>query len=74
LLEGLNLAKQQYLDKKWATFVWGEHPLQCCVTLNVHKSCENNLQISNLLQTPVVLWIVHMFVETIQGGCVQTGK
>jgi len=40
----------------------------------VHKNHENNLQISNLLQTPTILWIAHKFVKAIQGGCVQIGN
>jgi hypothetical protein len=44
------------------------------VTLGVHGIFENNLQILNLLQTPIVQWIAHIFVEAIQGGCVQIGN
>jgi hypothetical protein len=29
-------------------FLWGKHPLQCCVTPYIHRNCENNVQISNL--------------------------
>jgi hypothetical protein len=54
--------------------LWSEHPLQCCVTPDVHKSYENNLQISNPLQTLVIPWIVLKFVKTVQGGCVQIGN
>ncbi len=45
-----------------------QHPLQCCAIFSVHRSCESNLQISNLLQTPIISWIAHIFVIVIQGG------
>jgi len=51
-----------------------QHPLQCCAIFSVHRSCESNLQISNLLRTPIISWIAHIFVIAIQGGCVQTSN
>ncbi len=29
-----------------------ERPFQCCVTPNVYKSCENNLQVPNYYKPP----------------------
>jgi len=54
--------------------LWSKHPFQCCATPNIHRRCENNLRISNLLQTLIIPWIVHRFVKTIQGECVQIGN
>jgi hypothetical protein len=55
-------------------FLWGEHPFQCCVTPNVHRSYESFLRIWNLPQTLVIPWIAHKFVKTIQGGCVHSSN
>jgi hypothetical protein len=43
-----------------------ERPFQCWVTPHIYKSCESNLQVPNLLQTPIIPWITHIFVKTIQ--------
>jgi hypothetical protein len=41
------------------------------VTPSIHITFERNLQILNLLQTPIIPSIAHIFVKAIQGGCVQ---
>jgi hypothetical protein len=73
LLEGLNQTEKKKFGQEVDNFIlWGKHPLQCCATPYVHRSCESNFWISNLLQTLVKSWIVHKFVKVIQGGFVQT--
>jgi hypothetical protein len=75
LLEGLNQTEKTRFGQEVDNFIlWGKHPLQCCATPYVHRSCESNLWISNLLQTLVKSWIAHKFVKVIQGGFVQTGN
>jgi len=62
----IELNHKQKLNKKWVDlFLWNEHPFQCYATPNVHKKYESNLQVSNLLQTPIISWIAHKFVQTI---------
>ncbi len=64
LFEGLNLAKKHDLDKKWTTLFYEANvPFNVVQHPMFHKSCESNLQISNLLQTPIILWIVHRFLK-----------
>ncbi len=45
-------------------FLWSEHPLQCCLTFGVYKSCESNLWILNLLQTPIISQIAHLLQQS----------
>jgi hypothetical protein len=58
---GIKFNQKTRFGQKVGNFIlwWGEHPLQCCVTPNIHRSCEINFQISNLLQTSIIAWITH---------------
>ncbi len=46
--------------------LWSKYPFRCCATLDNLKSCESNLQVWNLLQTPIIPWILQIFVKAIQ--------
>jgi len=73
-LKGLNLARKQDLDKKWANFFMNQTSFSIHVTFNILTSYESNLRILNLLQTPFISWITHKFVKIIQGQYVETNN
>jgi hypothetical protein len=65
----LNSTKKENLDKKWATFFYEANisfnVMQHLVFIEVMKTNSKSQT-----QTPIIPWIVHRFVEAIQGGCV----
>jgi len=66
--------KNRIWTKNWQLFFMKWTSFQCCATPYVCEKCESNLQILNLLQNPIIPWIVHIFVKIIQGGYVQIGN
>jgi hypothetical protein len=75
LPEGIKFSQKTKFGQEVGNFfLWNEHPLQCCVTPSICRIYESNLRILNLLQTPIIPWIIHKFVKTLQPRCVQIGN